>query len=614
MGKQTEFKKIFVADFETTTDINNCYVWSVAFFDLADEPKSENVTLFESIDSFINALYYIPVNSVIYFHNLKFDGTFILHYLLSHAEIYRSRTTEEQQSVKNYKLMKNDYTYVIGDNGAWYKITLCLRKEVYIEIRDSLKIMPKALKKLCEDFNVEHKKTSMEFENKFSLRDCSADDLTYIRNDVLGLAECLIEFAKLYELKKLTIGSQALATYKDIVKESKNTLTKGNTDIDLKLTDYKQIFYKHEKDECYYKELFKCENHEQFIRKCYKGGYCYANEKYRNKIIGKGIVLDVNSLYPSQMYTQKYPVGKAYEYVGNIKNVNTGMKDYYYFCMIKVNHVKLRKGYLPTLQIKNNFMFKANEYIKKIDEEYPVTLYLTQTDFELLQKHYTIGYIEFVGGLYCALQADLFKNYIDKFMQMKKESKGAKREIAKLFLNSLYGKFASKRTTHYKIIELQPDGTMKYKTILTDELKSSVNIAIGCCVTAFAREYTIKASQLNYKYHCYSDTDSMHLCCDITEVKGVFIDDKELGAWKLENTFEEAKFLRQKTYCEKIKGQYHVTGCGMNADCKNIVIDNINDMGLDWFAEGVTIINGKLTPKLVNGGTVLVNSTFTIKK
>lgn len=34
----------------------------------------------------------------------------------------------------------------------------------------------------------------------------------------------------------------------------------------------------------------------------YRGGFTYCNPKYKEKIVGKGVVLDVNSLYPSILY------------------------------------------------------------------------------------------------------------------------------------------------------------------------------------------------------------------------------------------------------------------------------------------------------------------------
>ena len=78
--------KRFTADFETATWLEDeSYVWAWA---LCDIENPENVDIGNSIDSFFERIKK-EQNPYIYFHNLKFDGEFILYYL-----------------------MKNDYEYV----------------------------------------------------------------------------------------------------------------------------------------------------------------------------------------------------------------------------------------------------------------------------------------------------------------------------------------------------------------------------------------------------------------------------------------------------------------------------------------------------------------------
>lgn len=76
-------------------------------------------------------------------------------------------------------------------------------------------------------------------------------------------------------------------------------------------TDYNNLFpnlYEIEIDGKYCQE-----NAGEYIRKSYKGGYCYLKPSCANKIIKGGLTLDVNSLYPSMMHSisgNYYPVGK----------------------------------------------------------------------------------------------------------------------------------------------------------------------------------------------------------------------------------------------------------------------------------------------------------------
>ena len=83
------------------------------------------------------------------------------------------------------------------------------------------------------------------------------------------------------------------------------------------------------------------------------------------------------------------------------------------------------------------------------------------------------------------------------------------------------------------------------------------------------------------------------------------IHQSKLGFWKLENKFQRARFLRQKTYIEEVDGELDVKCAGMPAKVKgNVTWDNFR-VG---FSSG-----GKLLPKHVKGGVVLVDTDFTIK-
>ena len=594
------FKKIYVADFETTVDPDNCYVWSATLLDI-EKIESEEVEIFGSIEEFMQRLQQIKENSVIYFHNLKFDGTFILDYLLRNKK-WVSRTTEKQSRVKTSQLLSHQFQYTISDKGQWYKIELCCRTRVYIEIRDSLKLLPFSLEKLCKDFKVKHQKTKMQYDNKYSLSDCTEKDIEYIKNDVLGLAECLQHFKSRYELNQLTIGATCLQDFKENNFPDELFLFGGKKDLFVPL----------EKQKLKNSYLFKCDNQEEFIRKTYRGGFCYVAPQYAEKEIKEGCVLDVNSLYPYVMYSREYPTRHGFEVLGNFSNY-VGKQGSYYFCTIEVNNVKLKKNMLPTIQIKNDLRFKANEWIKEIKFDYPIQLWLTKTDYERFIKHYNIGYMKHIGAIVFHTEKGIFNKYIDKHMEVKKNSVGADRTIAKLFLNNLYGKMATSRKTNYKMMYIDEQDKLKYKTVISEELKKSVNIAIGSAITAYARDVTFTAAQENYKYFCYADTDSIHCCCPVDKIKGVKIDDKELGFWANEANFTEAIYLRQKTYAEKINNEWCVTGCGMNKDCKNEIVKLLNAEGIGAFKRGVEIAEGKTNIKLVKGGTVIQKTTFTIK-
>ena len=136
----------------------------------------------------------------------------------------------------------------------------------------------------------------------------------------------------------------------------------------------------------------------------------------------------------------------------------------------------------------------------------------------------------------------------------------------------------------------------------------------GTFITAYARNKTIRTSQKIKSYsinkygidmYCYSDTDSIHTILPIEELK-LFceIDDVELGKWKHESSFQEAKFVRQKCYVEMFDGEMNITCAGMPKSCyKNVTWDN--------FKVGLTV-PGKLTFSHIKGGVLLIDTDFTI--
>ena len=107
------------------------------------------------------------------------------------------------------------------------------------------------------------------------------EEKEYITNDVKIMAMALNILFK-EGLTKHTSASNALANYKHII------------------TDEKFLHF--------FPVLEK--NVDTEIRKAYKGGFTYLNPIYKEKTVGKGVVLDVNSLYPSVMYEKDLPYGE----------------------------------------------------------------------------------------------------------------------------------------------------------------------------------------------------------------------------------------------------------------------------------------------------------------
>ena len=102
-----------------------------------------------------------------------------------------------------------------------------------------------------------------------------------------------------------------------------------------------------------------------------------------------------------------------------------------------------------------------------------------------------------------------FDEYVDHFMEIKKNSTGGLRQIAKLHLNSLYGKFATNPdiTGKHPVME---DNRVSLK-MNEMEVRDPVYTPMGVFITAYARLKTISAAQSVYPHFAYADTDSLHL-------------------------------------------------------------------------------------------------------
>ena len=156
-------KKIYVADVETTVfdGQDSTEVWAAAIVEL----YTENVLVFNSIDKFFEYVYSLKHNAIVYFHNLKFDGSFILDYLVRIGE-YKQAYSNDNGDISwmsTSDMPDKSYRYLISDKGQWYTIIIKNNRFV-IDIRDSLKLLPFSVADIGNAFKTKHKKLSIEYK------------------------------------------------------------------------------------------------------------------------------------------------------------------------------------------------------------------------------------------------------------------------------------------------------------------------------------------------------------------------------------------------------------------------------------------------------------------
>ena len=579
---------IYTADFETTYNLERTRVWAYA---LCDIKNIDNVIVGKSIDEFMEFCANKRENHKIFFHNLKFDGSFILYWLFENG--FKCVTNDEDVTDRTFKT-------IISDLGLWYSIEVYFSKKGRrinkVTFQDSLKLIPMSVDAIAKTFHLPISKLKIDYrkeEYNDPNYEMTEEEKAYIINDVKITAYAINYFFE-QGLTKMTIGSCALEDYKKLISKK-----------------------------CF-ERWYPIPYYDEDVRQSYKGGYTYLNPKFTNKVVKDIVVFDVNSLYPSVMRYEYLPFGTPIAYEGKFPGDNIYNL---YVQQIKCSF-ELKPGKIPTIQIKHGGRFRANEYLTSSEDE-EVVLTLTSVDLELFLEHYDVYNLEYLRGWMFKGTKGLFADYIDKWSEIKIRSKEEGNHgmylISKLFLNSLYGKFGAGTIVRSKVpFYSEDDGLIHYK--IDDGVeKDGIYIAIASFITSYARKKTITSAQLvmdNYNSgksdieFIYSDTDSLHLKSPGFKIPEYLdISPTKLGAWKFESKAVKGKFLRQKCYIElstedidnpKPDYELKITVAGMPKGCYQYV--NFSN-----FKPGVTY-QGKLSPVNVEGGTVLKDIEFTIKE
>lgn len=644
-----------MCDFETTVyeGQKDTQVWASAIVPISTDgvtdSDTKDVEIFHSIEGLFDYVFDMKVNVVLYFHNLKFDGEFILNHFIIQEKYVQAFEVIDGNKVwkKDRDMLSGEIKYMISDMGQWYDIVIKKGKQV-VQIRDSLKLLPFSVKRIGQSFGTKHKKLDMKYEG-FRYPGCTITDAEkeYIANDVLVVKEALeIMFSQGHN--NLTIGACCMEEYKRLT---------GKKEYDLFFPDLYQIEIN--------SELHGAKTAGDWIRKSYRGGWCYLVKGKENKLFKNGTTADVNSLYPSVMSSESgscYPTGKPMFWSGSLPEEARGANKYY-FIRIRTRF-KIKPRYLPFIQVKGSPLYKPTEclttsdiYNRKDGKYYDhyidvngdtkpaiVELTLTMTDYELIKEHYFLYDTEEIDGCWFYSQKGIFDYYIDKYKKIKLESKGAVRELAKLFLNNLYGKMASSTNSSFKVAYEKEDKSVGFTTQQESDKKPGY-IAVGSAITSYARNFTIRAAQKNYHGvdnpgFIYADTDSIHCDLPADKIVGIKVHDRDFCCWKLESSWDYAWFCRQKTYIEHVVKEnlepidnpyFSIKCAGMPQRCKELFLksmtgENYSNKDYDteeqeFLAKRRTIqdftiglkVPGKLVPKHIRGGVLLCKTTYEMR-
>lgn len=464
---------------------------------------------------------------------------------------YADATETELAYEENHKLDKNTFKYLLSrDNLSFYSVSYRVGDDV-ITLYEFKNLISASLKDVVKDF---------------------------------GGTECVAMYraciqVRSYAPRSSTVSSCAYSHWK---------------------SDYNHNAFVSTFEEC-------SEKAEKICRDAYHGGLCYMSDKAYGGMVGHGIVLDVNSLYPWVMKNNRFAVGNEHYGEGEIpKDILDAKRTACYIHFraifeIKENHVP----FVRTRCDKNHFQLEVltdsyyrdrdgnvytcyacegNEYVDQWGEIHPdakpfmVELCMYEEEFRLFLEQYDVYSIEYIDYIWWNTRAGIFTEYVNEFYEMKKNAKGkAERRIAKIMQNALSGRMSLKKKRRNSYLSkdagelLNAFGSFEYKNkrssshgkytdgyvadgispMLDGEVdvttKSMSHIQIGAAITSIAMCYIVRKAQANYDNFLYTDTDSLHLKGDINDVKDVEIGE-ELGQFKIEHRFMYAKYYKLKVY------------------------------------------------------------------
>lgn len=611
---------------------NSVFVYATALMDVLDNKNICHHT--DNIKDFITSISSLPtLESKIYFHNLSFDVVFILLELMENMGFtqiqnkYRERndggltTSLSKKVIKKevakiskddeeiYQIRPNSFN-IIYNNGSFYRVDIYFNVETYVDERrkkktrlrkvtllDSYKLVANSLKNISKDFldydmpkdGIDH---SIIRPVNYKLK---SEEKVYLYEDVRILKEFInlvvlegihVKHDYKVNFNKLTIAGQSMNEYKTLLMDlfqSRNfSNNKAFKESFLEVDKYIKFCSDNGKkcninEDIIFTSIFPQlhPNTDCYLRQSYFGGITFKNTKLINKLKEnnvrlKGLVFDVNSLYPSVMRTKLLPYGLPVYYEGNYKNIMSSLKEEYplYIQKIRVTMFKIKPNKMPNIQIRESLLFRSTDYqednsyydktLEKIRYEECIFTF-TNVQLERFLDTYDLPLgLEYLDGYMMKGSYGIFDEYIDTFMELKKTGKGARRQTAKLMLNSLYGKYGTNPCREERIIDFEnsifsttnKDDEENYLEYISD----SIYLPMASFITSYAREVLLEAVNSSWDRFLYCDTDSLHVLG--YEFPNIPIDSKELGYWDNEGKFINAKYIGAKRYAELIISEF----------------------------------------------------------
>jgi hypothetical protein len=507
----------------------------------------------------------------VYIHNFaNFDGIFLLKNL---TDLSKDKSNFATEDIK-----------IIMNNGRLISIEFYYKKEhwkesIILSFRDSYQILSSSLKKLGKSFDVTSQKSIFPytFVNNSNLDLYYVGKVPEFKYFVNITQEEYNKYASEFKFKKWYLKDETLNYCLQDCVALHQVITKFNefyfNQFKLNINDAPTISSHAFK---LYRSKFIPEGlipmvfgeEHNFIKTAYTGGSTdmFIPSNNKDELV---YAYDVNSLYPFIMKHYLMPVGEKTYFEGDIRKYQQDAFGFFYCEITAPSNLEH-----PIIQLH----VKTKGGIRTIA---PIGTFKTVIFSEEMDNAIKLGYkFKIIKG-YTYQRKIIFDNYVNDLyiLRLQYSKDNPMNYIAKLLLNSLYGRFGMKDLfDHLLLLDTEKyikctenlesknyyiNDSIKlndnYLVQLEEKVKQynltldyNVNIAIAAAITGYARIYMSQFKNNPNLKLFYTDTDSIYTNLNPEQMNELFpgiVNSKELGKLKLENISTKAIFLSPKCYC-----------------------------------------------------------------
>lgn len=577
----TQLHNMYVADFETT-DSDKVYMLDPTTGEPVHYQRvwlagHKNLHTMESVyhfnlDDFMTDILSRHDNThrEYAFHNLKFDGSFIVPWLMLNGYTHSEGRPQPGQ-----------FSALVDNRNNWYNITIQCTKRRKVTLWCSQKLFPTALRYLPDIYATPTHKVAedQDFYTKPRPEGYIPDerDMKYFENDLQVPAETLNKHIEIYGLRfKKTQASQSFSNFE---KEFPAWRWRFNA-----LTD----------------------DVDKAVRPAYWGGISYVPKHKAGKDHIGVNVMDITSSYPHKAAKKKLPYGNPLYEFGEGKHPDMSK---FWVAEVLAEFELKDQDKLPCIPYK---AIKEGGVMEAKDSSHDkwltgsgglVRMSLSSIDYMTIQESYNFKVVRWMWSIHWAwkVQPEVASFITTRFETRLKYKALIKEELAKdkpdmekmreydtmqnrakIDINSFYGKFGEEvikegKTPHLEYNEDLGHDVVVWKTDRFDVAKEYRRkfLPVAVAITAWGRQQLVEMANLLGEHFLYCDTDSVHYLKEGGQEKvdeavesGLIITNKNtLGAWDFEGSFAKGRFLRAKCYMEEDnKGRLLATVAGLPAD------------------------------------------------